>query len=39
MLFVDVTTAHLNPVCEQDVYLMLPEEVGAAEAKCGTLVH
>ena len=35
MLFADVKKAHLNPLCDQDVYLWLPDEAG----KCGKLVH
>eukprot|EP00973_Karenia_brevis_P012350 1678865-Karenia_brevis.AAC.1 len=26
LMFIDVKKAHLNPVCEEDVYLDLPEE-------------
>lgn len=31
MLYLVVKKAHLNPKCNQDVYLELPEEAGAAE--------
>ena len=31
--------AHLNPVCEQDIYFELPAEAGATAGKCGKLVH
>eukprot|EP00973_Karenia_brevis_P072975 10136642-Karenia_brevis.AAC.1 len=26
LMFIDVKKAHLNPVCDEDVYLELPEE-------------
>ena len=39
MLFVDVKKAHLNPLCDQDVYFWLPDEVGPSPGKCGRLVH
>ena len=29
LMFIDVRKAHLNPVCEEDVYILLPEECGA----------
>ena len=31
MLFMDARKAHLNPRCLEDVYIELPEEVGAAQ--------
>ena len=37
MLFVDAKKAHLNPKCEEDVYIELPAEAGAELAKCGKL--
>ena len=39
MLFMDAKKAHLNPLCHEDVYIMLPEEVGAGPGRCGKLVH
>ena len=33
MLFVDVTKAHLNPLCDQGVYFWLPDEVGPSPGK------
>jgi hypothetical protein len=29
LMFIDVKKAHLNPRCEEDVYIELPEECGA----------
>ena len=37
MLFVDVKKAHLNPKCEEDVYINLPEECNVASGMCGKL--
>ena len=37
MLFMDARKAHLNPRCEQEVYIELPEEAGAAQGMCGKL--
>ena len=37
MLFVDARKAHLNPKCEDDVYIELPEECGAGPGICGKL--
>jgi hypothetical protein len=37
MLFVDAKKAHLNPKCEQNVFIELPAEAGAALGKCGKL--
>ena len=37
LLFVDIKKAHLNPGCEEDVYIELPEEAGAGEGMCGKL--
>ena len=39
LLFIDVKKAHLNPLCEQDVYFKLPEEVNPGVGKCGKLIH
>ena len=39
ILFVDVKKAHLNPECDQDVYIELPPEAAAGPGKCGKLVH
>ena len=37
VMFVDARKAHLNPRCEEDVYIELPEECGAPEGMCGKL--
>ena len=37
MLFVDARKAHLNPKCEDDVYIELPEQCGAGPGICGKL--
>ena len=37
LLFVDARKAHLNPKCEEDVYILLPEECGCPEGMCGKL--
>ena len=37
LLFVDVRQAHLNPRCEEDVYIELPEECGLGKEVCGKL--
>jgi hypothetical protein len=39
VLIIDVKKAHLYPLCEQDVYIELPEEAGALPGRCGKLVH
>ena len=36
-MFIDAKKAHLNPACEQDVYIELPEEAGCSEGMCGNL--
>ena len=36
-MFIDVKKAHLNPKCEEDVYIELPEECGAPPGMCGKL--
>ena len=38
-LFVDVKKAHLNPKCDQDVDVELPEEAGVEPDEYGKLVH
>eukprot|EP00973_Karenia_brevis_P024643 3399740-Karenia_brevis.AAC.1 len=35
LMFIDVKKAHLNPVCEEDVYLELPEECHCPPGYCG----
>jgi hypothetical protein len=35
----DVKKAHLEPLCEQDVYVELPAEAEVASDECGKLVH
>ena len=37
MLLMDVRKAHLNPKCEEDVYIELPAECGAPPGTCGKL--
>ena len=37
LMFIDVRKAHLNPVCEDDVYMELPEECGESKDVCGKL--
>ena len=37
MMFVDARKAHLNPRCDQNVFIELPAEAGAATGKCGKL--
>ena len=37
--FIDAKKAHLNPHCEVDVYVTLPEEAEAEEGMCGKLIH
>ena len=37
VLFMDAKKAHLNPRCQEDVYIELPEEAGAGEGVCGKL--
>ena len=36
-MFIDARKAHLNPKCEEDVYIQLPEECGCPEGMCGKL--
>eukprot|EP00973_Karenia_brevis_P065534 9107499-Karenia_brevis.AAC.1 len=35
LMFIDVKKAHLNPVCEEEVYLELPEECHCPPGYCG----
>jgi hypothetical protein len=39
LMFIDARKAHLNPRCEKEVYIKLPEESRAEEGMCGKLVH
>jgi hypothetical protein len=39
VMFIDAKKAHLNPPCNEDVYIELPDEVGAPAGMCGKLVH
>eukprot|EP00973_Karenia_brevis_P072013 10005281-Karenia_brevis.AAC.1 len=34
LMFIDVKKAHLNPVCQEDVYLDLPEECNCPKGYC-----
>ena len=36
-MFIDARKAHLNPRCEEDVYIQLPEECECPEGFCGKL--
>jgi hypothetical protein len=38
-MHLDVKEAHLAPLCEQDVYVELPEEAEVKDDECGKLVH
>ena len=37
LVFIDARKAHLNPRCEEDVYIELPEECGCPKGMCGKL--
>ena len=37
VMFVDARKANLNPTCEEDVYIELPEECGLGKEWCGKL--
>ena len=39
LMFVDVSKAHLNGICEGDHYVELPEEAEAKDGKCGKLLR
>eukprot|EP00973_Karenia_brevis_P071328 9907452-Karenia_brevis.AAC.1 len=39
LMFIDVKKAHLNPKCEEDVYVGLPEECNCPKGCCGKLVQ
>ena len=39
LLFIDARKAHLNPKCEEDVFIELPEECGAGPGVCGKLKY
>jgi hypothetical protein len=39
VMVIDVKKAHFYPLCDQDVYVDLPEEAGASPSMCGKLVH
>ena len=38
-MYLDVKKAHLEPLCEQDVYVDLPAEAEVRDDECGKLVH
>ena len=38
-MFIDARKAHLNPRCEEDVYVQLPEECGCPAGMCGKLEY
>ena len=37
LMLIDVRKAHLNSICEDDVYVELPEEARAGPGMCGKL--
>eukprot|EP00973_Karenia_brevis_P030495 4205315-Karenia_brevis.AAC.1 len=37
LMFIDVKKAHLNPRCEEDIYLDSPEECNCPPGYCGKL--
>eukprot|EP00973_Karenia_brevis_P076468 10623830-Karenia_brevis.AAC.1 len=37
LMFIDIRKAHLNPKCEEDVYLELPPECHCPKGYCGKL--
>ena len=37
LMFIDAKKAHLNPRCEEDVYIELPAEAGEGKDMCGKL--
>ena len=39
LMFIDARKAHLNSICEDDVYVDLPEECGCPEGMCGKLKY
>ena len=39
LMFIDAKKAHINPECNEKVYIKLPEECGVAKGKCGRLKH
>ena len=39
VLVIDVKKAHLNPMCDQDVFIELPLETGAKAGTCGKLIR
>eukprot|EP00973_Karenia_brevis_P024491 3378904-Karenia_brevis.AAC.1 len=39
LMFIDVKRAHLNPKCEEDIYLELPEECHLPPGYCGKLKY
>eukprot|EP00973_Karenia_brevis_P080291 11137390-Karenia_brevis.AAC.1 len=38
-MFIDVKKAHLNPRCEEDIYLELPKECNCPPGYCGKLKY
>ena len=38
-LFLDIKKAHVQPLCEKDVYIELPPEAEVEEDECGKLIH
>ena len=38
-MFIDAKKAHLNPMCDGEVFIELPVEAGASQGVCGQLVH
>ena len=39
VIFIDAKKAHLNPLCEDEVFIEPPVEAGAGDGFCGQLLH
>ena len=39
LMFIDAKKAHLNPRCQEEVYIELPNEAGEGEGMCGRLEY
>ena len=39
LMFIDAKKAHLNPRCQEEVYIELPTEAAESEGTCGKLVY
>ena len=38
-MFIDAKKAHINPKCNDQVYIELPEDCRVGKGKCGRLKH